>query len=209
MQQNNPAGEASTWNELGNLYDAMGRLDDAVNAYRQATEIYFRLQDRFHEGLVRNNLADKLVKLQRYDEARAELRHAIECKQPFGHNAGIWMTWNILRDLEQAVGNVPAAAQARKRAVESYLAYRNAGGYSQSPRAQLYAETAQALRSQQTTELTEYLAQLAAQAPERWLQVVIAKLQAILGGDRDPALADDPELNYDDAAELQLLLELL
>jgi hypothetical protein len=69
--------------------------------------------------------------------------------------------------------------------------------------------TAQALQSQQTAELAEELAQLAAQLPERWQQAVIAKLQAILRGDRDPALADDPELDYDDAVELRLLLELL
>jgi hypothetical protein len=36
-----------------------------------------------------------------------------------------------------------------------------------------------------------------------------AKLHAILRGDRDPALADDPELHYSDAVELQLLLERL
>ena len=35
------------------------------------------------------------------------------------------------------------------------------------------------------------------------------KLQAILAGDRNPALAADPELNYQDAAELQLLLAAL
>ena len=38
---------------------------------------------------------------------------------------------------------------------------------------------------------------------------MIPKLQAILRGDRNPALAADPDLDYDDAAELQLLLESL
>ena len=35
------------------------------------------------------------------------------------------------------------------------------------------------------------------------------KLQAILRGERDSKLADDPNLDYDDAMELQLLLEKL
>ncbi len=35
----------------------------------------------------------------------------------------------------------------------------------------------------------------------------ISKLQAILRGDRDPALIDDPTLSFDGAVELQLLLE--
>jgi hypothetical protein len=34
-------------------------------------------------------------------------------------------------------------------------------------------------------------------------------MQAILRGDRDPALAADPDLLYMDAVELQLLLERL
>jgi hypothetical protein len=37
----------------------------------------------------------------------------------------------------------------------------------------------------------------------------LAKLQAILRGDRNPALADDPDLPFWDAVELQLLLERL
>ena len=40
-------------------------------------------------------------------------------------------------------------------------------------------------------------------------KLMISKLQAILQGDRDPALADDPNLEYDDAVELKLLLEAL
>ena len=40
-------------------------------------------------------------------------------------------------------------------------------------------------------------------------KVLLAKLHAILKGDRDPALASDPELYYQDAVELQLLLERL
>jgi hypothetical protein len=38
---------------------------------------------------------------------------------------------------------------------------------------------------------------------------LLAKLQAILRGDRRLALADEPNLNYMDAAELHLLLEAL
>jgi hypothetical protein len=42
-----------------------------------------------------------------------------------------------------------------------------------------------------------------------WLKAMIPKLQAILLRDRNPALADDPDLHYQVAAELQLLLESL
>jgi hypothetical protein len=36
---------------------------------------------------------------------------------------------------------------------------------------------------------------------------LLPKLQAVLGGSRDMALADDPALDYQDAVELKLLLE--
>jgi hypothetical protein len=38
---------------------------------------------------------------------------------------------------------------------------------------------------------------------------MLPTLQAILNGNRDPALAADPALDYDDAVELLLLLETL
>ena len=41
------------------------------------------------------------------------------------------------------------------------------------------------------------------------VRAAFTALQAILTGSRDPALAADPRLDYDDAAELRLLLERL
>ena len=210
MQQKNRAGESYSLGELGNLYDAMGRLEEAATFYRQAVDIYLELQDLNCEGMVRNNLADTLIKLGRYDEARRELHRAIECRKPYGHAAEPWKTWDNLHNLEQATGNSQAAAQARQQSIQSYLDYRRAGGESQSPRAQLYALVAQAIQQGNTTEAEQILAQYSrvADAPPPF-KAMIPKLQAILNGARDPALAADPDLDYDDAAELRLLLESL
>ncbi len=131
VQQQNRSGEARSLHELGNLYDDMGRLEEAVAFYRQAADIYVTLSDLMHEGAARNNLAGTLMTLQRYDEARQELQRAIECKKPFGHAAEPWKTWALLHDLEQATGNAPAAADAWQQAVQCYLAYRRDGGESQ------------------------------------------------------------------------------
>ena len=163
-----------------------------------------------HEGVVRNNLAATLMKLQRYDDARQELQRALECNKPFGHAAEPWKTWALLHNLEQATGNAPAAADAWQQAVQCYLAYRRAGGESQQPGARLCAQIAHAIRQGDTTEVTQFLAQAAAAADTpAWLKAMLPKLHAILHGDRDPALAADPALDYDDAAELLLLLETL
>ena len=210
VQQQHRAGEASTLGELGNLYNAMGRLEEAVTFHHQAADIYTTLGNLINEGRVRNNLADTLIKLQRYDDARRELQHAIVCYEPFGHAAEPWKAWVILHNLEQATGNPHAAIAAWQHAVQRYLACRRDGGEGQAPGARLCARIADALRQGNTTAVTQVLTQLAAAAdtPPQ-LQALLPKLLAILHGDRDPALTDDPALDFRDAAELRLLLEKL
>ena len=183
--------------ELGNLYDDMGRLEEAVDLLPPGCGYLCHSADLMAEGVARNNLASTLIKLQRYDEARQELHRAIECKKPFGHAAEPWKTWALLYNLEQATGNAPAAADAWQQAVQCYLAYRRDGGESQEPGAQLCAQIAHAIRQGDTTEVTQFLAQAAAAAdtPAR-LKAMLPKLHAILHGDRDPALAADPALDY-------------
>jgi hypothetical protein len=73
--------------------------------------------------------------------------------------------------------------------------------------AQLCAVAAQAIAQGATSEMEQQLAQLSEADVPSSAKVLISKLQAILHGDRNPALADDPNLDYDDAVELQLLLE--
>jgi tetratricopeptide (TPR) repeat protein len=209
VRENDLAGQASSLNQLGNLYERMGRLEEAVTFYRQAAEVYVRLQDLAHEGVVRSNLADKLIKLRRYDEARQELQRAIECKKPYGHTAEPWKTWSILEDLERATGRAEAAQVARQQAIATYLAYRRAGGVSQSPVARLYDLVAQAIQQNGEAEAAQQLSQLLEPDDPPQFTTLIRQLQAVLAGGRDPALAADPELDYGNAAELQLLLEAL
>ncbi|HWS86335.1 MAG TPA: tetratricopeptide repeat protein [Pyrinomonadaceae bacterium] len=209
VQQKDLAGEAASLSELGVLYGMWGRLEEAAKCFRQAADIYVRLKDENHEGVVRNNLAFALFQMQQYDEARRQLLRAIECKGPYGHAATIWNAWNILHDLEQVTNNAEAAAQARARAVESYLAYRRAGGQSMDFGAQLCAAAAQAIEQGETAELEQQLARLSGADVAPSAKVLFAKVQAVLRGERDGTLADDPELNYADAVELQLMLEAL
>ncbi len=202
--------EADTLTHLGLLYDKMGRLEEAVTFLRQALDIDILLNDTFNEGKDRNNLAIRLIKLGRYDEARAEIRRAIECKQPYGHAAEPWKTWGILHDLERAVGDQAAAEQARAEARRLFLAYRRDGGENHSGGGRLCAAFYQAMQAGQRAEMESLLQQLA-EDPERSdaFKALVSALQAILRGSRDPALAENPALDYHDAAEVQLLLEAL
>lgn len=210
VRQKIPRGEADSLIELGNLYGAGGHLEEAVTFSRQAADIYIMLRDVAREGRARSNLADTLIRLQQYDAARRELQRAIECKRPFGHAAEPWRTWAILHNLEQATGHSQAAADAWQQAVQSYLAYRRDGGENHNPGARLCAQIAHAIQQGATTEAAQFLAQAAAATDTQpWLKAMLPKLQAILSGDRGPALAADPALYYRDAAELLLLLERL
>lgn len=208
------AGEASTLNQLGNLYSSQARREEAVRFYRQAADIDASpdIQNLRGEGQSRHNAADELIKLSRYDDARREILRAIECNQPFGHAADPWKTFGILSNLEQAVGNAEAAANACHRAFEAYLAYRRDGGENHNTGGQLSALVHQALATGDSTEATAQL-DTYAQHPELAnhpsMQAMLPALQAILSGSRDPALTADPRLDYDDAAELQFLLERL
>jgi tetratricopeptide (TPR) repeat protein len=209
VQQHDRDGEASSLGELGNLYKDMERWEEAATFFLQAADLYVSRHDLNREGLVRNNLALVLIKLQHYDDARVELQRALECKNRFGHAARPWRTWNILHDLELTVGNPGAADEARQQAVDSYLAYRRDGGEPQARGGQLCELVAHAIRQGEKATAEQALSRCeGADAPPS-RKVLLAKLHVILKGDRNPALASDPDLYYADAAELQLLLERL
>jgi len=204
------AGEVDTLTQLGTLYGKMGRLEEAVTFLRQAADIYVQIEDQAKEGKVRNNLAYALIKLRCYEEARAEIGRAIECKQPYGHAAEPWKTWMVLHEVERAVGDQAAAERARAEARRLFLAYRRDGGENHSPGGRLCAAFYQAMQAGQGAEMAALLQQLAEDpSADEALKALVFTLQAILGGSRDPALAENPVLSYDFAAEVQLLLEAL
>ncbi len=142
--------------------------------------------------------------------ARTLLQQAHTCNAPFGHAAEPWKTFAILSHLERATGATAAATAARQQAVDAYLAYRRAGGESQAPLAEQYTLVPQARSPEQRAAAATQLTALA-QRPDLpdYIPPVLAALQAMLAGSRHPALADDPRLDYDDAAELRLLFDQL
>ncbi len=208
---NNPAGQASSLTQLGNLYDdQLNRPEEAVTFYRQAADIYVALGDLKNEGLDRNNIANTLCKLQRYDEARTEIGRAIECKQNLGHAGTVWNAFNILHRIETATGNLAAARTAWQQARDAYLAYRQQGGYPQYYGGKLVDGVLGLIAQQQFDEIQSLFDELAndpdlSDSRKQLIQAVIA----ILNGNRDPSLADDHALDSDDGAEVLFLLERL
>ena len=207
MRQGNRQGSAMTFGQLGNLYSSMGRLEDAVRFYRDAATIHRELGDLRMLGQDYSNIADKLIKLARYDEARREIVRAIECKKPFGHAATPWNAFMILHNLELAVGNPDAAAQARERATDAFRAYRRDGGENHAGAARLIADVGQAIAVGQTEEMEAMLAQASEQdGLADYIKALVPVLQRILAGERDLTPASEPGLPYDVVVELEILL---
>jgi tetratricopeptide (TPR) repeat protein len=209
VRENDLPGQAVTLLELGRLYTAMARDEEAAAFDKQAAELYARSGDLAAEGRARNNLAVDLLYLRRYDAARQELQRAIECKEPYGHAAEPWTTWATLENVERATGHPKEAQAARKQAIETYLAYRRAGGDSHSGSIQLFRFVAHAVQQNTKADAARELNDLLARDHPPRFTALIRHLQSILAGDRDPALAADSELYFNDAAELQLVLETL
>lgn len=203
-------GQASTLNQLGLLYDnVLDRSEEAAAFYRQAVDKSVESGEVAKEGLRRSNLAIALCKLARLDEARQEIRRAIQCKAQFCHAAEPWKSWAILAAIETDAGNSAAAAEARDKAIASFLAYRRDGGENHSGPGRIAFAVTQILGAGNPAEAANFLQQLAADPDAAWLLPFIRALQTIVAGSRDRALADAPDLDYTMAAEILFLIETL
>jgi len=95
------AGQARTLGQLGILYaEVLNRPEEAAAFFQQVVDKRVELRDVAGEGRARNNLGNTLRLLRRLDEARQEIRRAIECDAQFGHAAEPWTSWAILAAIE-------------------------------------------------------------------------------------------------------------
>jgi tetratricopeptide (TPR) repeat protein len=209
-QNNNRVGQAGSLSQLGNLYDDnLKRPEEAVTFYRQAADIFVETRDLRYEGMVRNNIADTLRNLKRYDEARAEIMRAIECLQEFA-TVGVWVSFGILQKIEEATGNPTAASAAWAQARDAYLAYRRQGGYANQGSGTLVEHVVGLSAQKKVNEIEPLFNQLMSDpSSSDSRKAIIQAMIKILNGSRDKALGDDPALNYADAAEVLFLIERL
>lgn len=206
----NADGQADTLIQLGNLYfTVLGRAEEAAAFYRQAADKYVETGDAADEGLVRSNLAETLRTLRRLDEARQEIRRAIKCKEQFGHAAEPWQTWYILAKIETDAGNPAAAAEARRKAIGCYLAYRRDGGENHDGPGRLSFDVTQSLLAGDSAAAASLLQEQLPRFEAAGFGGFIRALQAIVAGSRDRSLADAPDLHYTMAAEILFLIETL
>ncbi|PWQ93393.1 CHAT domain-containing protein [Leucothrix arctica] len=205
----NKNGEAKTLHRLCKLYKLRNSLKESVDIGWKAADIYKEIADVWYEGGIRNSIANSLIKLERYDEARTDLVRAIECKKPYVHDAQIWNTWSALYDLEQTCGKTEAALLARKEATDAYLAYRRDGGENNSVAGCLVLEIGRLILNGNITDAQQLIEDTLIDDSWDEHKNFLQKLQAIVVGNRNLALVKDERFNYILEVELILLLEFL
>jgi tetratricopeptide (TPR) repeat protein len=204
------AGQAKTLNELGILYSGLGQLEEVAAFFQQAVDKSVESHDISSEGYYRHNLADTLRNLKRFDEARQEIGRAIECDAQFGRATDPWKTWALLESIETDVGDPAAAAEAKRKAIACYLAYRRDGGENHDAEGRISFAVTKSLLTGDAATAHSFLQQLA--VDPNWtgsLGAYPRALQVIVAGSRDRTLADAPDLNYGMATEILFLIETL
>ena len=204
------AAQGNTLNQLGNLYDTLGRFEEAIVFYQQALDTAVELGDNRAEGMRRFNLAGTLLMLERFDEARKQIYRTVECDAQFGHACEPWKTWDVVGRIEEGAGNPAAAAESRRKALNSFLVYRRDGGENYEGAGRLSLAVIESLLAGNAAAATSLLTEAAAD-PEAIgsVAVFIRTLQSIVDGSRDRSLADAPDLDYQMAAEILILIETL
>jgi len=121
-----------------------------------------------------------------------------------------WKTWAVLADIEADAGNPSAAAEAKRKAIDAYIAYRRDGGENHYPDGRLSLAVTETLRADGAGAAAALLHHVASDVnmPAR-LRPFVQTLQAVVAGSRDRSLADAPGLDHTEAAEILLLIESL
>ncbi len=204
------SGQARTLLQLGSLYlGGLGRFEEAATFYRKAVDKRVETRDERGEALARSGIALAFQKLRRLDEARQEIYKAIQCGEMAGHTVAPWKFWRILADIETDACNATAAAEANRKAIAGYLAYRRDGGENYDTEGRISLAVIQSLLAGDPAQASSLLQELAADPNAAWLFPFIRALQAIIAGSRDRSLADAPDLDFGMAAEILFLIETL
>ena len=89
-------GEASVLSNLGTSYRALGRIEEAVAAYKRALLVYRELGDLRGEGTVVGNLGIAFRGLGQIEEAKGAYERALAIDRELGDRRGeAFDAWNL------------------------------------------------------------------------------------------------------------------
>jgi tetratricopeptide (TPR) repeat protein len=186
------------------------RLRDAAAYSRQAAQLHAGRKETAQEMDSRLAASRYLAKLGAAEEARAEIEAIEQYQATLGDAAQPWKALDARRQLELALGNSAAAAEAKQKALDTFLAFRRKRGENDMPSGEISNFVVFAVAGGATEMAAKQLEQfhqdpnLPANA-----KAYVAAIREVVAGSRDRSLADHPDLTYDEAAEVHVLIDAL
>ena len=112
------AGEAQTSNNLANVYNELGRPQEALEPLRRSLSLQRQAGNRYGEGIALHNLGEAYIDLGRFDEALSSLEQArvifTEMDVPSGEG---WVLYNLGRAY-QGLGRTVRALDSLREALD-------------------------------------------------------------------------------------------
>ena len=127
-----PAGEAIAWAAMGDLERAGARFAAARTAYREARAAYARANGYVATEHVLLGFEEEAAAPNGADRARRRLADARSLYEQIADPAGLAVVGIVLGQLEQSLGNHPAALTGFRDAVAAYRAAADFGGIAEA-----------------------------------------------------------------------------
>ncbi len=125
---------AKTIANMGNCYKDIGEFDKALDYLTEAIAIKRKLAASRSLADSLNNMADLLLKQERYQEAKPLLLEALSIFKITGNELGIGVIYFNLGDIYWAAGEVEDARSYYVRSVDSFSVASLGGEYEEAPR---------------------------------------------------------------------------
>ncbi|MCS7024503.1 MAG: hypothetical protein NZV14_06860 [Bryobacteraceae bacterium] len=195
---------------LAELCAQQKRLREAAVYAQQQAGLFQMRGDRAAECEARLTASRYFARAGAVAQARAELAAAEDAQSALQPVAEPWKLLDARRELELSLGNFEAADQAKRQAMETFLAFRRTRGENDFPSGQIANFVVLALAAGSTT--------LASKQLEEWrrnpdlpahAKIYLEVIGQVLAGSRDRTLAHHPDLTFDEAAEIHVLMDAL
>jgi len=187
-----------------------GDYERAEADFRKALALSVKIGDLFEQGKSLRNLGEALNSLGHSANAERCIRRAIQIEVERGdlekQAKGYWHMENLKRD----GGDLEGAKKERQRAIDTYLEKIRLRAEDEGKIRSVHQVVRDAIMHDDPTEAEQVLsAKIQDSNATQHHKTLAKKLQAILRGERDPGVVEDPALPYFEVAELRLLLEYL
>ena len=122
------AGEATTLNSIGMVYDAIGDKQEALNFFNKALPLHRQVDNLAGEALILNNIGMVYSDLGDMQEALTYFNHALPSHQAVGNRLGAALTLNNMGMVYSAIGDKQQALAYYQQALALHQEVGNRAG---------------------------------------------------------------------------------